>query len=119
MIILELPWPHKDLSPNARVHFMALSRAKKKYRRDCMYAAMAAKATAQGPQELSFMFHPPHNRKYDKDNLIASMKAGIDGLSDALNINDRDFHIGAVEIGAQAPGGKVRVFITEIEEIDE
>lgn len=114
MIVLELPWPHKDLSPNARVHFMALSRAKKKYRTDCRYLALAAKATAQGPQTLAFTFHPPHNRKYDRDNLIASMKAGIDGLADALKINDSDFHLGAIEIGAQAQGGKVRVFISEI-----
>lgn len=116
MIIVELPWPHKDLSPNARVHFMALSRAKKKYRRDCMYAVMAVNATASGPQELGFMFHPPHNRRYDKDNLIASMKAGIDGIADALKIDDSNFHIGPPEIGAIAPGGKVRVFIKAMEE---
>jgi crossover junction endodeoxyribonuclease RusA len=32
MISVTLPWPHRSLSPNARVHWAALSRAKRAYR---------------------------------------------------------------------------------------
>lgn len=34
MMTLVMPWPASDLSPNARVHWAVLARAKKKYRED-------------------------------------------------------------------------------------
>lgn len=35
MIELRLPWPPKELSPNARVHLSKRSRAAKAYRFEC------------------------------------------------------------------------------------
>ena len=34
-----LPWPPKELSPNARLHYMAKARAKKAYRQACGWTA--------------------------------------------------------------------------------
>lgn len=39
MISLTLPWPGAGLSPNTRQHYMALARARKKYRHDCWVVA--------------------------------------------------------------------------------
>lgn len=116
MIILNLPWPPRALSPNVRTHYMAVARFKRQYRRDCYYATLSGGAKACGPQILSFVFRPPHNRRYDKDNLIAQMKAGIDGIADALHIDDQHFHIGDVDIGPCMPGGEVQVFISDYQE---
>ena len=38
------------------------------------------------------LFIPPDKRSYDRDNLVARMKSGIDGLADALRINDKRFN---------------------------
>lgn len=113
---VKLPWPARALSPNVRVHWSVESKAKKKYRRDCYYATRATKASASGAVTLSFIFNPPHNRSYDKDNLIAQMKSGIDGIADALGVDDKYFHLGAVELGERVEGGVVQVFIVENEE---
>ena len=113
---VELPWPARALSPNVRVHWAVESKAKKKFRSDCYYATRAAKASASGPVTLSFTFNPPHNRSYDKDNLIAQMKSGIDGIADALGIDDKHFDIGSVELGGRVEGGIVRVLIMQNEE---
>lgn len=111
----DLPWPARELSPNARVHWSVEAKAKKKYRRDCYYVTRAANVSVSGPITLSFIFYPPHNRGYDKDNLIAQMKSGIDGIADALDIDDRHFHLGSVDLGERVVGGRVGVSVLENE----
>ena len=44
-------------------------------------------------REFKFTFHPPDKRKRDVDNVIASLKALIDGLADAWGIDDSEFLI--------------------------
>lgn len=90
MIELTLPWPPSNLSPNARVHYMALSRAKKAYRSACWYTAHSQGARKVGSDRLavSFVFYPPSRRRIDLDNCISRMKAGIDALADILGVDD-------------------------------
>jgi crossover junction endodeoxyribonuclease RusA len=107
-----LPWPPKDLSPNARVHFMALSRAKKKYRMQCYLLAKAAGLRASGRVSLAIEFRPPTRRNRDDDNLVASFKAGRDGLADALGINDNLFSMLPPVIGEPIAGGAVIVRVS-------
>lgn len=106
-----LPWPRKGLSPNDRVHHMILHRAKKAYRRDCGMAARAQGVKPTEAQEVlvHMEFHRPHNRAYDEDNLVASMKAGLDGLADALGVDDSKFRV--TQAIAAALGGQVVVTI--------
>lgn len=40
---------------------------------------------------LSIKFYRPTRRSYDRDNLLARMKAGLDGMCDAMKINDKRF----------------------------
>ncbi len=115
-MIVEFDWPPKELSPNWRGHWSKKAKAAKKYRADCYVLALkagAGKFFAQkevSPLSLCFTFMPPDNRRYDYDNLVARMKAGLDGLADALSINDNLFRIKA--IGFDSDGtGKVRITV--------
>jgi crossover junction endodeoxyribonuclease RusA len=96
MIRIELPWPPRELSPNARPHFMAKSRVTRKARQWAQQAAWAA-GVREGdwdiPQRLKVttVFCPPDKRPRDSDNMFASCKAYRDGVADALGINDKFF----------------------------
>jgi len=97
--MIVLPWPDKRLSPNARMHWAALSSVKKQARADaCILATVAiplkAKrelATSEGRIPIVVRFYPPDNRRRDDDNAIASFKAARDGIADALGVDDRRF----------------------------
>ena len=92
-----LPWPPSTLSPNTRQHWTKLAKAKAAYRRQCADATFAqddAMATGlsgclyRGDLHLTLRFCPPANRRYDRDNLLCRMKAGLDGVCDALGFDD-------------------------------
>lgn len=91
-LAVRLPWPPKELSPNARLHWAKLARAKAAYRQTCGWEVKRhAAAFGAGPHEqlvLTLEFFAPNKRSRDQDNLLASMKAGLDGMADALGIND-------------------------------
>lgn len=114
VIDITLPWPPTTLSPNARPHFMALAKAKKAYRKACGWQSVAAigrTVVPAGPLAVHLTFIPPDRRSYDEDNLVARMKAGLDGLADALRVDDRDFRV--THDLQPGPGGMVKVRITE------
>ncbi len=105
-------WPDPHLSPNARIHWATHARAKAKYRRDCFMLANGANVTAAwcGPILVSLEFRPPSRRKYDLDGLLSRMKSGLDGLADALGLDDHRFQL-HISIGAVVKGGAVNVTI--------
>lgn len=114
MIEVHFPWPLKELSPNARQHYMAHARAKKKYREACRVLALAAGVKAlsnAGRLHVELTFYPPDRRPRDQDNMLASMKSGLDGLSDALGLDDRNFKT-TFQVADQI-GGMVKVQIQE------
>lgn len=89
-----LPWPPKELSPNARNHWSKTAKFKKRYRNICWALALEARlrvSSSDGPIHLSITFYPPDKRGRDTDNMFASMKAGLDGIADAIKVNDRRF----------------------------
>jgi crossover junction endodeoxyribonuclease RusA len=111
-----LPWPAKELSPNARVHYMVLARAKKAYRVACFALARQARlADPGGLIRVEMTFYPPTRHARDDDNLIASMKSGLDGLADAMGVNDKRFKIKPPKVSEQL-GGMVKVQISHMEE---
>lgn len=104
-----LPWPSRALSPNARGHWAQRSRAAKAYRHQCfLFAKKAGLVAPAGRILLQLEFLPPTARRRDDDNLLASFKAGRDGLADALGIDDSLF-VSQVQIGEVHRGGAVRV----------
>ena len=120
MIEVVLGWPPTDLSPNARKHWAVVARAKKQYRKDCYSVSKEQlkkykKITENIPERLvlEMTFIPPDRRSYDRDNLVARMKAGIDGLADALRINDKQFNTVISTMDQDYLGGFVRIRILQ------
>lgn len=111
--VVTIPWPLKGLSPNARMHWAALARVKKEYRAACYVLAKQARmqAPSAGLIRIDLEFHQPSRRDYDRDNLIASMKAGLDGLADAMGVDDKRFVIYPPVI-AETVGGFVKVKVS-------
>tara|TARA_B100000678_G_C18228596_1_gene509836 strand:+ start:433 stop:798 length:366 start_codon:yes stop_codon:yes gene_type:complete len=89
-MIIRLPWPPKELSPNARVHHHALARAKKKYGNECGWElkAQGLKKIEADELHLSIVFYPPDNILRDLDNMLASIKAGLDAISQQICVDD-------------------------------
>lgn len=108
-LTLTLPWPPKELSPNARLHWAALARARKQYRQACAAQAMAQGAGRMQAASLhvSLVFHPPSRRPFDLDNALARMKSGLDGLADVLGVDDRHWSLAIAR--SNELGGMVRV----------
>ena len=112
-MIVYLPWPSRILSPNARAHWSGIARAKRKARIDAYYLARAERPSLTMTAPLvSIDFLPPDNRRRDLDNLIASMKAALDGISDAIGCDDHTFRLAAKMGPAKPPYGAVIVTVT-------
>lgn len=109
--MIELPWPPKELHPNARVHFHTKARIYRGYREDAYWLTEKSGAEwGEGSARLRIMFHPPDRRKRDLDGMISAIKAGIDGIADALKVNDHLFGL-TLDRGEPVKGGKVIVTI--------
>jgi crossover junction endodeoxyribonuclease RusA len=123
-----LQWPHKDLSPNARGHWAKRSRAAKTARSQAFLltrqsmgeqpgAHLAWDAirsiTIDGTLIVRIVFEPPARYRYDIDNLVARMKASLDGIADAVGIDDHRFQLESPVIGDTfKPHGRVCVTLT-------
>lgn len=113
MVRVELAWPHKHLSPNARVHWSERHRRASEARHDASWATVEAakRARLSPPLRITTTFFPPTRRAYDRDNLSARMKAAYDGIADGLGVDDKHFRHEPVVIGEVVKGGRVEVTI--------
>ena len=111
----KLPWPDRRLSPNARTHFAQKARAVIEARE---YAALIARmenlTIPNGPLELHLIFCPPSRRYYDQDNVLAGLKASIDGLFLACGANDRMIQRTVLDWGEMEKPGAVYIEIKEL-----
>lgn len=113
-----IPLPLKELSPNARVHWGDRSKAKRKYRQWAGAAALASVrrvgwATVDTIGLKVVLYARDRRSKWDEDNLIASMKAAIDGLADAgVVTNDRGVRLERTEIVWDDPDPRVELEVT-------
>ena len=75
---VSVPWPHSDLHPNARVHFMALARRKKAYRTGCAWEATAAGLRKIEANKLAAFYEgiPPQRRLSDGELRLIVIKDG-------------------------------------------
>jgi crossover junction endodeoxyribonuclease RusA len=111
MMQVLLPWPPSALSPNARHgHWASLARARRAYRAACAWQAKAqgvGSLPADARPLVSITFVPPDRRARDRDNMLASIKAGLDGLADVLRCDDSRWRL-RIEVAPEV-GGFVRV----------
>ncbi len=111
--MITIPWPNRVLHPNARSHWAEKAKASKAYRQSAGWLTKASgdKVDGMGAVDLHITFYPPNKRKHDLDGCLSAIKAGIDGIADALKIDDSRFTI-RIEKGAVIKGGEVRIIIT-------
>jgi crossover junction endodeoxyribonuclease RusA len=109
-----LPWPPKQLSPNARVHWAEKAKAAKRYRDHCFLLSKEAgvKFEEEGKIHVFVDFYCPDKRVRDEDGLLSSMKSGIDGLADALKVNDSRFRFHPFVRDEIIKGGQVVITIS-------
>jgi crossover junction endodeoxyribonuclease RusA len=101
---LNLPYPAKALWPNGRAHFMAKAREVKKHRAWAWAAAKASPLTSagDGPLPIRLIVHgKPTGPLPDRDGAVGACKSYLDGISDALGINDRHFAAPTVEFAPE------------------
>ena len=111
---VELPWPSRALSPNARVHWAVkrkATQAAKQYASAQTLHNLQGKNLPKTIRRISYRltFLPPDRRARDEDNLVAQMKAYLDGVAIALDIDDRNFHLLEPRVGAPAKPGRVMI----------
>ena len=119
MLVVELPWPPRELSPNAHVHWTRSAEAKQTAKAQGCYLTMNErsdnwKGLLENELEASYTFHPPDKRKRDIDNFLASMKHYQDGVCAALGIDDSRIKRTVIEWGAVVKGGKVVLRLEEM-----
>jgi crossover junction endodeoxyribonuclease RusA len=110
-MIVTLPFPDKRLSPNARLHHMALSRAKKTARWASYALAQPLGKIEASALHVTITICPPDRRHRDEDNMIASLKASNDGVADAIGVDDSKWRVTHV-FGEPVKGGSVTIEIT-------
>lgn len=121
MITIVLPWPPRDMHPNARVHWARKARGAKMCRQigaGCTYVAGVRKNDPDIPETIkaTVWFYPPDNRRRDADGMLSSVKSYLDGIADVIGVDDSKWAI-AIERGPSKPGGQVRVIIQEHQEM--
>lgn len=115
---ITLPWPPKELNPNARLHWSKKSKAAAKYRTACHLLTLEAGLRGidwDGDIHVFIDFYPPDRRARDDDNMIAAFKSGRDGIAQALGVNDKRFRTHPYV--QDKIGGFVKVTLTKGPEI--
>ncbi|MCR4298249.1 MAG: hypothetical protein NUV75_05790 [Gallionella sp.] len=104
MIIL--PWPPASLSGHNKNRWWVLAKVVKAQRDGAHIATLAAKLPPMpdsGDIRIHFRFVPP-DRRGDRVSFPNRLKAAIDGIADALEINDARFLPSYEFCEPQAPG---------------
>lgn len=92
---ITLPLPHLSLRPNGRPHHMVKARAVKRARARAVLETLTqpidTRATPWAGYSLVAYF--PTRRHWDEDNTLGSVKAYLDGIADALHVDDKDWNL--------------------------
>lgn len=107
--MIVLPWPPKELSLNARVHPQVRARVGAKYREACFWLTKEAQERLSGDRvHMTITFFQPDRRRRDLDNMLSACKHGLDGVADALGVNDSIFRPVTLDV-ADEIGGMVKI----------
>lgn len=123
---IAMPWPNRAMSSNARGHWAKKANAAHKYRYHCKMLTLEAiqagrwdiqalqEMVAEGAELHVFIdFYPPDRRRRDDNNLPGLFKSGLDGVADAIGIDDHLFRTHPFfQRDTIVRGGEVTVTIT-------
>lgn len=114
-LAVDLPWPPKELNPNAHIHWKAKRRRRQAYRHACSWACVDQKVRKVDAEQIkaTVIFSPPDARRRDVDNMLSSVKAAIDAVAEAVGIDDSNWSIEPVR-GIPCKGGNVRIVLEAI-----
>lgn len=90
---IELPYPPPGLNPNARLHWAKKYKIDLQYRSDWWAEFICIGQELAGKTQFRITFAPPDKKRRDIDNVIASLKSGIDQLSRHTGVDDSKFKI--------------------------
>jgi crossover junction endodeoxyribonuclease RusA len=109
--MIVLPFPPSSLSGHAKGHWRSKAAETRKHREWAYQATLAAKPTvpAAGDIGLHIHFIPP-DRRGDRTNFANRMKASLDGIAQALGVNDARF-LPRYTFGEPCKPGRVEVTI--------
>lgn len=106
---ISFPWPPAALTPHAKGSPWPKINATKAYRYQAKILATIAKVPACPTARLVFTYHPPR-RGSDCQNVHGRLKALIDGIADAMGVDDKAFRCAFPETFADpVKGGAVVV----------
>ena len=118
-LLVTISLPPKALTPNARPHWAAKAKAVQAYRGEAKLVARGAirEAGLDVPPgwgdeimvRATFWFRV--NRRRDRDNAQASLKAALDGIAEALGVDDSRFVIAPATLLVDATGPRVEVVL--------
>jgi crossover junction endodeoxyribonuclease RusA len=98
MITINLPFPDPRLNPNASKgqHWAATSKLRKIARETAFVLTRQSGAPYisgnKADFEMVITFFQPDKRKRDRDNLLSAAKPQLDGVADAIGIDDSQFN---------------------------
>jgi crossover junction endodeoxyribonuclease RusA len=120
VITVTVSWPARPLWQNWRGHWSKRVASTKLARSEAQIVTLAAKpGKLTAPVRIIVRVYPPSRRRMDMANVIGALKASIDGIADALGIDDSQFLIRWPEAFEQpVKGGKV-IFEIETGETNE
>jgi hypothetical protein len=106
-----LPFPPASLSGHAKGHWRAKSGPTAEYRESALKATLDARPVvpAEGDILLHLRFVPPDNRG-DRVNFWNRAKCQIDGIAEALGINDKRF-LPSMSFAAPTKPGHIEVTV--------
>jgi crossover junction endodeoxyribonuclease RusA len=117
MIAVTLPWPDPKLNPNRSkgAHWASTSQLRKEARETAwartLIAACKVPLMRADTIPLTVTFIQPDRRARDRDNLLAALKPSLDGVADALGVNDAQFDPVTIRREYGGKPGAVRIEI--------
>jgi len=113
-IKMTLDWPDRALSPNAPKRHWRSKQAAKVLAKNIGYCVACQECSDWdcdyiGDLALMLIFHPPSRRRMDLDNIFASMKPHLDGICEALSVDDSQIKRVVLEWAVVVKGGMVEL----------
>lgn len=123
-----IDWPDRRLFPNARVHW-AVKAGKVHEARNRAHSQAVACLKSLPEDEKDWLdsnnklpyglvITPPDNRHRDEDNIIAALKASLDGIATGLGVNDSRFRLSWIRWSEPAKTAHIVVALLEPPPLD-